>query len=460
MNTDEYEKYYGLLKTPIVIVANETDEIVFFNESFAEFCALKEDTLLKKHIEKLCKKFQYKMHEIGEVTLYEFQDRKRDVELRLLRNAIDQSPYLIVITDVKGNIQFANPAFFTRTGYGKEEIIGKNAGQLGAYYQKDIYKDMWKKIANKQIWDGEFANKDKEGNTFFEKARISPVLGSNGKITHFIKIADDVTEYKTIQADLKSKTDELVALNRNLQKIVNEEVEKNQNKEKIMMQQSRFAQMGEMLSMIAHQWRQPLNAISASTIKLRFDKDLDMLTDENFETQTEFIEEQAKKMSQTIDEFMNFFKPAVQSVDFSVNRAVVNVEKMIGAQLQNREIELQNLLGEEVMVHGIQSEFEHVLLNLISNARDAFEGKSIEHKLISVKAESEHGKSIIVCDNAGGIPESVIERIFDPYFTTKEQGKGTGIGLYMTKTILQRNFNATIKVHNNEEGACFTMSFD
>ena len=229
-------------------------------------------------------------------------------------------------------------------------------------------------------------------------------------------------------------------------------------KDELIAQQSKLAQMGEMVNMIAHQWRQPLNAVSAASIKLSMQDEMDLLTSEKLQETTAFIGEMVQEMSKTIDDFMNFTKPTDMKEAVCFEDIIEDIMHLMQAQLKNHNIEFIQEIDKNLSLLTYRKDLEHVLINLFSNARDAFEEKEIKNKFIKVKVFFE-GKDCIVqvSDNAGGIPADVIDRIFDPYFTTKVQGKGTGLGLYMSKKLLETTIGASISVKNINDGAEFSI---
>ncbi len=240
------------------------------------------------------------------------------------------------------------------------------------------------------------------------------------------------------------------------------ELEKEQSKNnRILAQQAKMAEMGEMLGAIAHQWRQPLNAINAAAIKLNFASSLGMSDPKEIEEKTKFIEQQSIKMSETINDFMNFFKPSKNKENFYFSDIFAKIHEFLQPQLKSRDIKLELVQKDKIKIYGFKNEFEHILLNLINNAKDAFEEytEQNEKKIIICSAQENDHNIIKVIDNAGGIPQNILNKIFNPYFTTKEQGKGTGIGLYMTKTIIEKHFNGSINVTNNDDGAVFNIIF-
>ncbi len=230
-------------------------------------------------------------------------------------------------------------------------------------------------------------------------------------------------------------------------------------KDKQLLQQSKQAQMGEMISMIAHQWRQPLNAISASSINLSLMSSMGMLEDSKIQEDSEFIQNQCQKMSATIETFMNFVKPSKELREFNLLHSLNTVLSLIGTQLKNKNIEVNIYeLDKNISIHGHEDLIEQVIVNLLANARDALEEVAIENKFINITIEfKENNPTIKIEDNAGGIPQDIQEKIFNPYFTTKEQGKGTGLGLYMSKDIMKKSFGGDLVYNTTKEGSCFEM---
>lgn len=161
-------------------------------------------------------------------------------------------------------------------------------------------------------------------------------------------------------------------------------------------------------------------------------------------------------MSKTIDDFRDFFRVDKEKEDFKVLETIKSVVSIQSAQLKNHNISL-NIKGDEFIYNGLHSEFQQVILNLINNAKDALIENKIENPVINIILKD---KSISIEDNGGGIPKDIINRVFEPYFTTKEQGKGTGIGLYMSKMIIEENMGGSLSVANSDDGARFTIDFN
>jgi signal transduction histidine kinase len=229
----------------------------------------------------------------------------------------------------------------------------------------------------------------------------------------------------------------------------------------ILIQQSKSAQMGEMINMIAHQWRQPLNAISSAVIKLNLQSEMDLLTKEETAKTTQFIEDMTQQMSQTINDFMNFTKPNNKREIVSFNSIFEDIFKIIGTQLKNHNISVNIEIENNVAIFTYKKELEHILINLITNARDALEELGDQEKYINIQVSTKSSLCVIkISDNAGGIDEDIIDRVFNPYFTTKDSNKGTGLGLYMSKKLLQEHLDGDIFVRNKHNGAEFTIILD
>lgn len=213
--------------------------------------------------------------------------------------------------------------------------------------------------------------------------------------------------------------------------------------------------------MIAHQWRQPLNAISASAISVAMKLELGELEPDDIREHLTYIQWRVQKMSQTINDFMNFFKPDQEMQQFSLNDVIKDIESLMKAQLQGRGIRILYDERNPITIFSYKKELAHVLINIIANARDAYEGLHMDSKTITVSLSEREDRqlSLTVRDRAGGIIPENIDKIFDPYFTTKDQGKGTGIGLYMSKRIVLEILHGTIEAANTSEGAEFSIIF-
>ena len=266
---------------------------------------------------------------------------------------------------------------------------------------------------------------------------------------------------------LKNSQYELRELNKNLQKRVEKEIElklkkerEANEKERILAHQSKLASMGEMIGNIAHQWRQPLTALSSILINIELFFEKSKLTKEKLSNKIIEANEQITFMSKTIDDFRNFFASGKQKERISVSVPIKKVENLMNASLNNNDIKLNIDIKDNFELFIYPNEISQALLNLVSNAKDVILEREIKNGQIKISAFIQDGKHILtVKDNAGGIKVTPIEKIFEPYFSTKHATSGTGIGLYMTKTIIEKNNNGKIYVTNDGGGAVFTIIF-
>jgi signal transduction histidine kinase len=258
---------------------------------------------------------------------------------------------------------------------------------------------------------------------------------------------------------LLQTTKELQRINQNLAKEIERQVQNVRVKEQILFQQSKMASMGEMIANIAHQWRQPLSAISMTIIGLKtklalegfdFDKKEGVQAcQKEIEEKFDDISNYVLNLSDTMESFKNFFKPEQDMQNFNLAKIIRKSLNLLNANLQNKNIEIVSSI-EDIELRGFENAFSQVIINILNNARDALiENKTEGRRLIFITVKDENGFVYIsIKDNAGGIKEKIIERIFEPYFTTKHQSNGTGIGLYMTQEIIHKHMNGEIFVNN------------
>jgi signal transduction histidine kinase len=221
-------------------------------------------------------------------------------------------------------------------------------------------------------------------------------------------------------------------------------------KQLILHQQSKMAAMGEMIGNIAHQWRQPLSTITTASSGMVLQKEMGILTDEFFFEASKKINTSAQYLSQTIDDFRNFFSPNRQKTKFYLKNTFSTTLDLISAQFNAKEIHIIKNI-EDIELFNYENELIQALINILNNSRDELLKKENDRYIfIDVYKNNRNEVNILVKDNAGGIKENVIDKIFEPYFTTKHQSQGTGIGLYMTEEIITKHLNGTINVKNKE----------
>ncbi len=253
---------------------------------------------------------------------------------------------------------------------------------------------------------------------------------------------------------IKEKTKELRDINNDLNSKIKQEIEISRKKDLVIYQQAKLASLGEMLNNIAHQWRQPLNELGINVQNLKFKYKKGLINKEFIDNFVSRNKDTIMFMSKTIDDFRSFFKTDKVKKDFSILKAIHFCINMQLATLKNKNIKI-NIDDKDFTCNGLEGEFKQVVLNIINNAKDAFETSNTKDRKLDILISD---KRITFTDNAGGIPQKIISRIFEPYFTTKAQGNGTGIGLYMSKTMIENN-GGLLSVYNVNDGACFVIDF-
>lgn len=263
---------------------------------------------------------------------------------------------------------------------------------------------------------------------------------------------------QTLERQVAQRTQELDKLNQSLDQRVKDEVAARRQQEQLLIYQSRLAAMGEMIGAIAHQWRQPLNALGLVLQNIQITYEAGRLNDTFLNRSVEKANRLIGNMSNTIDDFRNFFRPNKHQERFLVVQALKNVADLLDASLAHNQIELKIDCKDDIAIVGYQSELSQVLLNLINNARDICVERKTENPRIFIQVTQKADiTEISVADNGGGVPDSISDKIYDPYFTTKEEGRGTGIGLYMSKMIIESNMGGHLSNHNTDSGSCFTI---
>lgn len=376
---------------------------------------------------------------------------------QFFKTIAESSPLAVCFTE--GNeqvIKYVNPRFTEMLGYTLEDVPFASDWWISAYpddtYRKYV-SDEWNMKIKKAL----------ENSSTIEavESRVKCKDGSVKIIEwHYVAISNTGWIFGLDLTDLRNYSNELEMLNSSLHQKIESETKSRLEKERLLIQQSRLATMGEMIGNIAHQWRQPLNTLAfiVQTIPIiikRGEVDIDYA----YKMQTESMD-LIKYMSQTIDDFRNFFKPDREKELFDIKQSISKAVSLIKDALKSSSIEvIINLCDDELYVHGYNNEFSQVVINLLKNAKDALQNRSaLEKKCIWVEAQKINNKiKISVSDNGGGIKQGIIEKIFDPYFTTKHSSLGTGLGLYMSKMIVEQNMNGKLLAHNTKDGACFEV---
>ena len=254
---------------------------------------------------------------------------------------------------------------------------------------------------------------------------------------------------------LQRQEKELTRYKYELTKLVKEETEAHLKSQKMLQQQAKMAAMGEMMDAVAHQWKQPLNALSMFGQMLQMDFSEGIVDQAYVDTLIKDTDEQIDHMISTLTEFRTFFRPDKEAEPFGLKRCIQTVMLLMKDELMRHQIEVTIESEQEIIINGIENEFKHLILNIISNAKDAFLERERKQRMIFIRFYSQDGNTILqIEDNAGGIPDHIIKDIFKPNVTSKKEG--TGIGLYMSAQIAQK-MSGQLYVANTERGAEFTL---
>lgn len=260
------------------------------------------------------------------------------------------------------------------------------------------------------------------------------------------------------EENLRDTLEKLEEFNAKLQVMVKEEVQKNRQKDAVVIYQSRLAKMGEMIGNIAHQWRQPLNSLGIILSEMKDSFNYGELDREYFEDAVAKSKQIIAKMSQTIDDFRNFLSPPKEEAPFSVCNSISFILDLMEESLRLNHVLVDTKMTPEAMVLGYENEFSQVISNILDNARDALEESGPPQKVIAIAVEkSGSSVKIEICNNGQPISPEVMGKMFTPYFTTKALGKGTGIGLYMSKIIIEQHMGGKILIQNTERGVCCSI---
>lgn len=361
------------------------------------------------------------------------------------------------LLDTELQITDVNYSLCAMLGYTKDEMIGKepydfidSSDHLLCQEQADSIDAISSRIY-------EIVLKTKKGEKIYTIANATTMYDQGENVRTFAFMTD-ITKQKKIEEDLRSRQEAIEELNDSLESKIMQEVEKNREKDQMMYQQSRLASMGEMIGNIAHQWRQPLNIMALVMQDIYISDQLGNLTSTKVEESYEKSNNLLQYMSQTIDDFRNFFKQDTEEHEFSVKDTIDSVYSLVSTNLAYNHIECVIDVRHDSIIKGGMNEFKQVLINILNNAQEAIQINQSKRKLIEVIVTQENEQAkICISDDGGGMSEDVINKVFDPYFTTKNKTQGTGLGLYMSKQIIENSMCGILQAKNVGDGAEFCI---
>ena len=277
-------------------------------------------------------------------------------------------------------------------------------------------------------------------------------------ITEVIKIQHDSQQINhenlLLLTQIERKNKQLEAYNQEMQKLVKHEVAKNREKQQMVELQMRHAQMGEMIAMITHQWKQPLSAIHALGTLLKVKFALGKLTQKIFSEKMDNLLLQVTHMNQTVNDFQQFFTPSKVRSNFELNATISSVLSLIETEFSIHNIHIRFKKMPKIYLKGYENEYKQVILSILQNAKDALKVSKQKEKMITIETMQKNSYALVTIeDNAGGIPKEMLGHIFDQYVTSKE--KGSGLGLYIAKSVIENNMQGKLWVENNKLGAKF-----
>ncbi|ADG94091.1 multi-sensor signal transduction histidine kinase [Arcobacter nitrofigilis DSM 7299] len=354
---------------------------------------------------------------------------------------------LMTETDIEGFITKVSTAFCEVTGFSKQELIGRPHSIIRhPDVSKDVFKHMWHVLKSGDTWKGEIKNIDKNGNIYWVEGTIVPKYDKDKNIIGYLSLRKDITD--------KKRLDEL---NDKLKYQIEEKINEMEILDSNLIQQSKKALVGDLVDIIAHQWKQPLSIISLYAIDLSESVKYGEMNQEYANELSDKFQRQIAHLSSTLNSFRAFFGPSAIYDKFTLYENVENVLLLLEDELKINKIDIKIQGDKDIKIFGISNEFQHIFLNFISNSRDAFIEKEIKNRQIIISFFEKKGEiQIDYIDNAGGIKENIIHKIFDLNFTTKPIGLGTGVGMYATKLIIDK-LSGKISVNNYKDGVNFKI---
>jgi PAS domain S-box-containing protein len=411
--------------------------------------------------------------------------REREKRLRFTQYAIDKTIDQAYWMTEDGRIFYVNDAACRSLGYSSDELVTLSIPDLDPNHPAEAFAEHWRTLRENGSVTMETLHRAKDGRVYPVEVRGNYVVFDGS--AYNCAFATDITERKRTEEALQRSRDELeqrvadrtvelaetVAalqkenaerekaeealqqLNRTLEERVRQEVAKNREKDVMLIQQNRQAALGEILDHIAHQWKHPLATISLTAYLLKTE---DAPNRDSIIETAGCIDEQVKNLSQMLNDYRAFYRLDKEKSVFQVKQGIDKALAFIMPVLTIESIDLEVDTDTDLYALGYPKQFAQVILNLVSNSRDAFKEHRVNSPWIGIKGKAEDKMAVVtVTDNAGGISEAALDSIFDMNFTTKEQSGGTGIGLYMSRNIIERDMGGDLTAANVAGGAQFRI---
>lgn len=418
----------------------------------AEFTPLHSEEELQKLVHEL------EVHQIElEMQNTELSQARNEMEYTLARymDLYDFAPVGYFTLDRTGTINAVNLSGASLLGIERSQLIGQRFKQFIPADNRLFLVEFLATVFGSQIKESGEMTLITAGNTQLF-VQIEAIAFQSGLQCRVAVI--DITERRCAEQTLIEQRRELEELNKSLGQRITQAVNDIRQQDQMLILQGRRAAMGEMLNNIAHQWRQPLNALALYVQELPLAYDTNELDRAFLENHAKQSMETIHHMSRTIDDFRNFFKANKETVTFNICKVVTHALSLIVKSFEHLGITITFHTHTDTFLCGYPNEYAQVVLNIMMNARDAFVERTIDDARIDLRLFTENSVSVLtITDNAGGIANEIIDRLFDPYFTTKGPDKGTGIGLYMSKTIIEKNMGGRLLASNTGSGAEFRI---
>jgi signal transduction histidine kinase len=404
---------------------------------------------------------------VHELEVHQIELEMQNAELRLARDELEMSlenytdlydfaPLGYFTLDSNEAISAVNLAGAGLIGGVRSRLIGRRFGQFVAAVDRPAFTAFLGTVLTCRVKEScEVALLNKGNQPII--VQIEAMATASGQEFRLALI--DISERRRTEAALAEKRLELENLNNCLEVRIAHNVDDMRQKDQMLILQDRQAVMGEMINNIAHQWRQPLNALGLLNQQLPHFYDSAEFSKEFVEKNTGKSMDLIEQMSQTIEDFRNFFRTDKEMITFGVKQVIEQTLSLIEPSFQYQQISITLQTEGAPIISGYPNEYAQVLMNILMNARDALVDDNVDNARISLNLFTEAGTAVVtITDNAGGIADEIIDKVFDLYFTTKGPVKGTGIGLFMSKTIIEKNMGGKLTVRNTGDGAEFRIN--